>query len=300
MSNLGTCTLYIPTRGNSKWLPQFLHAYRKNHIEPLYVVDSDDADTISCLKALDARMVVFERSIAAVEFGKIRFGAEACKTDWVLRIDDDEFPSAAFTQWIKSGAHQRTDTAWYSSVREVQATAQGFAFAIWLPRVSTHTHYNVLNPMLRLFNRRKVQFTEAFHSAGFTLPGTAPFLPGQYFIIHCNNVVRSMAERVKKLRHYADIDTAKTWRYAHESLPELFGPDDVALSSDGLEEFHHLLVGLRGGENEIVTLAPQEVVALKQGMFEMSIKSLSNAMETIEIQRSAMAKLQARLTANKI
>ncbi len=84
----------IPTRNSERWILSFLKAYRDLDVEPLYIVDgrSDDA-TEALLRSANARVVTFEPMGDYVEAGMIEFGSSLAQTDWVLRMDGEEFPS---------------------------------------------------------------------------------------------------------------------------------------------------------------------------------------------------------------
>jgi Glycosyl transferase family 2 len=93
----------IPTRDSARWIGIFLDAYRKVGIEPFYVLDTRSADsTLDILWRKQADLIPFAPSADFAEAGMLEFGARHAGVDWLLRVDDDEFPSRALLRWISS------------------------------------------------------------------------------------------------------------------------------------------------------------------------------------------------------
>ena len=93
----------IPTRDSARWIGIFLDAYRKVGIELFYVLDTRSADsTLDILRRKQADLIPFAPSADFAEAGMLEFGARHAGVDWLLRVDDDEFPSRALLRWISS------------------------------------------------------------------------------------------------------------------------------------------------------------------------------------------------------
>ena len=91
----------VCTRDSAPWIGQFLTAYRALGIEPLYIHDARSVDaTRTVLQRAGAEVIDFDPAGDYVEAGMIKFGAMRAKSEWVFRIDDDEFPSLALLRWL--------------------------------------------------------------------------------------------------------------------------------------------------------------------------------------------------------
>ncbi len=122
-------------------------------------------------------------------------------------------------------------------------------------------HY--LGPHHRLFQPSMVSYSERLHSPGFTVPPPFEFAPQDAFFIHCNCLVRSVGQRLAKLRRYEAISPLSSWRFADEYVPELFEPSTDA-ANDGLDEFTPLLATLQAStEEEEAVLKPGELCTIE-------------------------------------
>ncbi|OAI23428.1 hypothetical protein A1351_19705 [Methylosinus sp. R-45379] len=233
--------IFIPTRDSEKWIAGFLDAYREAGVEPLYVVDSRSADrTLSILREKGADVIEFLPSDDFAEAGMIEFGARSAGTRWVLRFDDDEFPSRSLLNWIGNKSNFAGCSAWSISCRELSCFEGELVYSQWPTRtdISDGVHFN---GMARLWEAAKVSYVEKIHSCGFEAPSKLGQAPDGVFFAHFNNVLRSLPERLAKIRRYAERDRSLAWRFADECLPELTDPELHAFTSEGIEEFREFV-----------------------------------------------------------
>jgi len=92
--------IVIATKDSAGWFGEILQAYRKLAIRPLVLLDSASEDGTKAL--LEREHIEYARVVP--EFPRIeaivRLIPEHTDARWVLRLDDDEFPSYALIDWI--------------------------------------------------------------------------------------------------------------------------------------------------------------------------------------------------------
>src|SRR5262245_24176230 len=93
--------LVVPTRNSGRWLGYFIAGYRSVGLNPLFLLDrrsNDDSKEILSREGADVAEVspVADRAEALIGLIPGLCGGSR----WVLRLDDDEFPSAAMLRWI--------------------------------------------------------------------------------------------------------------------------------------------------------------------------------------------------------
>ena len=86
--------IMIPTRDSARWIAAMLHRYRALGEEPLFICDTRSVDdTRRLLDELGAEVHECTPSADFAEAGMIEFGSRASGASWILRLDDDEFPT---------------------------------------------------------------------------------------------------------------------------------------------------------------------------------------------------------------
>ncbi|MCB1546223.1 MAG: glycosyltransferase family 2 protein [Rhodoblastus sp.] len=234
--------LFIPTRDSAAHIALFLAAYRDLGIEPLYIVDARSVDgTADILAAQGARAVTCVPFGDFAESGMIQRGAEAAATDWVWRLDDDEFPSRALVEWV-ARAEPRTPVLGVSR-REIHSVGGRRAYSRWPTRLNGYDQ-QAINYQYRIFRRDRVRYVHEVHTAGIEVPPDAAVLSGALFTIHANCVIRGVARRLAKVRSYAGANEELSWAVADESLPEYLDRKLHRYRDDGLDEFSGLLSAL--------------------------------------------------------
>jgi MoaA/NifB/PqqE/SkfB family radical SAM enzyme len=234
--------LIIPTRDSEPYIGVFLKAYRKFGIEPLYIVDSRSTDdTRDVLLAMGARVLSYTPTADFAEAGMIEFGARAACADWVWRLDDDEFPSRALVEWVKS-AEINTDVVG-ASRREVHYFQEKYVYSRWPTRLKEDR--SAVNYQYRIFRRDAVRYVHRVHTPGFELPSQPFEIPGDLFTIHLNCILHNVDFRLSKVRAYAQHNEALSWSVIDESLPEYLDRGLQNYCKHGLEEFSQLFASLK-------------------------------------------------------
>jgi hypothetical protein len=235
----------IPTRDSARWIGTFLNSYRILGIEPIYIVDTRSEDaTLDILRDMSADLIPFTPAGDFVEAGMIEFGSRQAGAEWILRLDDDEFPSAALLRWVSSIGVKSLNQAWNISRREL-FHHDGDIFYSRSPGCFRHPQApGYLGPQGRLHHVERVKYINRFHTVGFESPRFFPLAPENAFFVHCSCLLRTPVERWEKIRKYEEIEPLSTLRLADEYLPELYDLAYHDAKRDGLEEFAELFDAL--------------------------------------------------------
>ena len=235
----------IPTRDSAPRIGVFLAEYRRLGVEPLYIVNSRSKDeTLALLEAGGAETAVITPRGDFVEAGIIEAACALSKSEWVLRMDDDEFPSAALLDWIESVGVNSIRAAWNVSRRDLFLQNGQLFYSRRRTAYNSSELPSYLAGHMRLHRTAGLQFSERVHTAGLANQGPIGFAPKSCFFIHCADLLLSRAQRLNKIRKYETIEAGSAWRFADEYLPELFDAAHLRPALDGLEELKGLLESL--------------------------------------------------------
>jgi len=250
----------ICTRDSDRWIEPFLNAYRGLGLEPLYICDSRSQDcTRAVLESMSAEAIEFHPYGDYAEAGMIEFAARQAGTHWVLRLDDDEFPSKALVHWLSTEGVRSPMQALNCSRRDVFRRRGRYVYSRHANRYSKIETPDYLAPHIRFFKPDRVKYNNLLHSPGFARPVIEGLAPEQAFFVHCNCLVHSPNERLDKLRRYEQIQPNSAWKYADEYLPEIFDSLSLREADDGLAEFERLFASLpTQAENAQVDLSSEE------------------------------------------
>lgn len=261
----------VPTRDNSRWLLPFLLAYRRLGVKPFYIVDARTEDrTLTLLKDHNADFVVYPGDPTnIVEGGILRFAArrmpEGCS--WTLRLDDDEFPSQELISWLHSD-EKESSTRWVVSRRDLLNAKLGYGYnrhwAMYHDVSNPDYHYG----HIRIYKHDSVDFIETIHTAGIKLD-ECRYVPETAYFVHLDAILRSLSERIEKLRAYERDHPGSSWRFGNNYLPELCPPEHVNAALLGTDQFDELLKTIPQALQETrVELAVSELQTLRLGGFD--------------------------------
>lgn len=229
--------IVIPTRDGGEWLALFARAYERLNLRPLYLLDSRTKD--------NSRNILTEHRCDFIEVTPIYDrgedvlwrGAMEAGTEWLLRIDDDEFPSRELINWINHTGIHRPEPAFYLSCRQAwhggYSRLEGFYF--------NHSRPDFLLPQPRFFRPSQVTFTDALHTPGIIVPPDTGWAPSTAFFLHTDWLVRSKDARLAKLARYEDQRPGGGRDFRHFSLPEEQDIDRLRITSFETDEFIQLL-----------------------------------------------------------
>ena len=226
--------IVIPTRDSSRYIGTFLAHYRKNGIEPLYIVDGRSADTTEdILKNCGAE---FYKTHPSDSFGVTELLQEAClrsASKWVIRMDDDEFPSAGMMEYIENTSKTSTNQT-YAFSREWVILRDGRPT---LYRVSRLTFGEIYDPQHRMFLNEHLEFDHQIHTVGIVLDRPQVYAPNNCFMIHYDSMIKSKEEQLAKVRRYELIEQGSAFRFCDLYLPHLYKDSNFIFHDVGFEEF---------------------------------------------------------------
>jgi len=192
-------TIAIPTINSSGWIGAVYRYYKALDVEPIFFVDARSEDTtLSRLRWLGARTVTLENNQLNAEpmIRKIRGHIE---TSWVLRVDDDECPSAALLEWTAraiNNGYLAHDMAAFPRrwLRFNSWNVIGYASSLSWDSTGEDRQF-------RLYRKEKVKYCPDIHTPGFQIE-RADQAPSNCVLYHFHWILRSKAEREEKMRRY--------------------------------------------------------------------------------------------------
>lgn len=191
--------IVVPVCNAARWLSVICDAYDDLGLSPLYVVDARSSDeSIEILLERNARIMLARGEHPRVE-SLMTNVVKQLDCEWVLRFDDDELPSRALIDWVRSNL-QNTKAHivgfWRLWVYYAQATDEWMTTNMRVPYGEWGK-----DRQYRLFRRDAVEFTDGIHTPGFILDGEI-IAPEQAVMYHFDWLVRDYDDRKLKLDRY--------------------------------------------------------------------------------------------------
>jgi len=229
----------VPTRESARWIGSMLDAYRTLGIEPLFLYDARSTDnTFALLRAMKADCISLEPEFDRVE-SMLSAVRDVVDQEWVVRFDDDELPSAALIEWLDTSLRHIKEDAIALSCRNAQFVEERLCFARLEDFYFHPVDLTYLCPAWRAFRPRKVEFTDAVHTPGFRISQFAT-APSSAFFVHFDWTLRTVEQRLEKVRRYERQSPGGGWPLAQFYLPELHVQEDLRWTPFETAEFDHL------------------------------------------------------------
>ena len=273
--------IFIPTRDSANWLPLIVQFYKARHLSPLFIVDTRTVDgTRDIIRSAGLDFLEFSPRGDFPEAGMIEFGAQNCSTDWVLRLDDDELPSARLIAWAQEIAATSRNQCWFIPRKELFLD-QGRVFYSRSPgKYPIVARPEQLHPMARLFHRRRVRYLEEVHTTGFEELKLYNFAPPESCIVHLNCLVHKTETRLNKIIFYHGVKPGQSWQLADEYLPELFSLNHHNPADDGLEEFASVF-------SQLAARQPKEMARLSEADRDVALREVLRRANELAAKRLA-------------
>lgn len=279
----GHVRIVIPTRNSARWIGAFYAAYRKSGYEPLYVFDTrSNDDTAGVLRRAGAEVLEFTPQGDFVESGIAQYALEMAGTPWVMRLDDDEFPSVQFFKWLSS-EFRSTSPAVLISRRELFFHHGEIAYSRATGRLGQPDRPDFVHAQPRLCRPALLEANYEVHTAGFHEPAFYDYAPPDAFFAHFSCLLRTPDERLEKIRTYERIKPGSSWYLLDEYLPELFDAAHHNPGRDDLTQFEPLLETLPLAE-------PSSDVALSEQELAFAVSQMHEFARRIEASREAYAR----------
>lgn len=283
----------IVTRDSAGWIGTIADAYRRLGLRPLYLVHDKtrDATTEILVKAgEDVRPITLARDYVEAAISQF---PNLVEEDWVLRMDDDEFPSRRMIDFTQKAINRTKEQAIVFPRREALPHVAPLAY----PRMEIL--YNaplipfLIDPQARAFRHREVAFSAEIHTPGF-VPASVRVAPENAYMVHFNTTVRSFAQRLAKLARYEkESPGAGILPAACTSLPEILTPEELRARPFETREFDELARRLRFiPQDEAAETADSEVQARILAHFKQARVASSEELK-LDVLRDRIAALPA-------
>lgn len=241
-SNLIKVSIIIPTRDSAGHIAQILTWYRKHRFEPTFVLDGRSKDnTEQLLINMQARYTLFTPEFNFSEDGMLEAGCNACDTDWIFRIDDDELPSKNMIEWLKGQNFDAKQDCWGITRKDITRIKNDYYYSRWPTRLCIREDCVTFNTQYRLFRKKSVTFVKKLHTPGYEIPKNVRFAPPECYFIHFNNIIRDSSARFSKVLYYSKFDPYNAWSLVDECLPEITNIDNHRFANEGLDQFREVL-----------------------------------------------------------
>jgi glycosyltransferase involved in cell wall biosynthesis len=263
--------LIIPTRGCSKWLPYFLKAYRSWGLKPTYAVDNGcEPETLRLLKESNVNMIFIDADHIPNGESIMPYLSKSIPEDYVLRLDDDEFLARELIEWVNSIPDSKYAfvTSWWIPRYEV-ALLDGALWSChpkWMrTKVGDSLYENLQGG--RFYRHKDVTYDKVGPHHGNFTSHYVSHAPSKALIIHLDCLVRTMEERLNKIRSTEKRFKDAGWPFANHMLPEMAprellglkdfdNPDLAPLINELLEKVYR--------PTEKLTLGVDELIAIQQ------------------------------------
>ena len=191
--------IVIGTRDSAGWIEVLLAEYHRLAIEPLVLLDGSSQDAtekILCRRGIRYQKVFpqFPRIEAIIQ--EIPRHTDA---RWVLRLDDDEFPSLRLVSWLKQNlANTATPVIgvprrWLRLGNSEHCEYSSHPLLRWLD--------DRMDIQWRLFQPDQVDYLTDIHSAGFRVE-SYDLVPEEAYLVHFDWILRSYEQRLSKIKKY--------------------------------------------------------------------------------------------------
>jgi hypothetical protein len=190
-------TTIIVTKDSAPHIGIVLEHYKRLGIMPRVFVDSKTKDnTFAICNSAGVRTEIVENRVGRVE-AVIEKVAHRCDTDWILRFDDDELPSRQMLETaqalVRNPQHAQYAFKLLHGILNARNSMDALRFYETPPN-GPHFQW-------RLFDRRATHFTDTIHTPGFFVTDGVHCADSDLFV-HIQWIVRSYAERKKKIEYY--------------------------------------------------------------------------------------------------
>ncbi|MCW2284825.1 glycosyltransferase involved in cell wall biosynthesis [Rhodoblastus acidophilus] len=211
-------SIVIPTMNSQSYISIIADYYEGLGLNPYWFVDQKSADrTFDVLAARSQRVVAMHNDTAIIE-AMVEKMSRAAPTDWVLRIDDDELPTAQLFAFARAVMQDGRFDALGFVRHQCGVTADGSLMAHSGHDPNVHRQY-------RLYRKDRVAYRSDVHTPGFHFDGlSVAHVGAEHCLIHLDWAIRSYAERKRKVMNYnqARENAGDAWKAYY--LPE----DDAA------------------------------------------------------------------------
>ena len=187
-------SVVIPTRDSARHVGIVLAHYRRAGWPVQVFVDAASSDgTLGACRRAGFRAELIDNPAGRTEAMVAGMSARA-RTDWVLRMDDDELPTDAMIRAVNRCVAGDEQAKHAFRLRHCTLAAGGGLAAVRFYEDPPHDQ-------LRLYNRRHARFDATLHSPGIDIANKVVAEPDAFFV-HLQWIVKTYAERADKIARY--------------------------------------------------------------------------------------------------
>lgn len=215
-------SIVVPTFNAEASIDITLTYYQQLGVPVSVFVDSKSADrTEEIARRLASDVSVIDNDASIVE-GMIQKLSTRSNATWVLRIDDDEFPTKAMLAYV-------ADVIKDESVHAVGFVRKQCAVSQQQNLKASTVHLETDHRQWRLYRPACMTWTDSLHTAGFVpVADHSQAAPPHAFLVHLDWSLHDRASRAAKVQRYDTHTQGKgsMWRsfYLYEDDPS-HGPD---------------------------------------------------------------------------
>ena len=211
-------TVVIPTINSMHWLGHLIDHYRGLDVSVVFAVDARTSD--------ETRKVLAKKKSAYFEVRGEHPRVESLmqnivsklKSQWILRLDDDEVPSPALLKFVDKAIEGSTEFTW--GFPRVYLRYERALDEVQYSRFLPIGPIGGADRQWRLFSKSGVKLADALHTPGF-IANCKREAPGDAVMFHFDWVLRSLGERITKVRSYEAQDRTPARALAHLCLYEM-------------------------------------------------------------------------------
>jgi hypothetical protein len=232
----------IITKNSARWFGVILDHYRLLGVEPFIILDDTSQDQTEFLlrqKGIDyAKAHADAPRVEAL----VKSVPLLVRSDWVIRLDDDELPAGWLCAWAALQA-RRTDVIVFGFERRwIRLRADGQLDYSNHPLIVSPE--GVLDAQWRMFRPDVVQFRSDIHTPGFYVPKGSLIAPRRAYIAHFSWLTRSAQERRQQIEDYDSQQPLAGTRFGAIKVWEDIDEQEHRFAPIGGQEFNETAVEL--------------------------------------------------------
>lgn len=239
-------SVVIPTVNSSQYIDIILSYYQDHGIPvTVFVDDRSEDDTLAIARRYASEATSLPNPGGFVAEGLVEHMSRACRTPWVLRVDDDELPSEAMLEWVQQAIRSYDVDVWGFPRHQCAVSGKGKLLGAGTISPLDHRQW-------RLYQPARVTYSHGLHLPGFDWKGEARSAPVDACLAHLDWALHSYGERRRKVERYDAHSPGEgtRWRsyylYEEQEAAQAFCdlplPEFEKVSLQLAERFPHLCV----------------------------------------------------------
>lgn len=217
--------LVIPTRGCSSWILPFIKKYEEMGLRPTYIIDSGcEHETLQILKKIGAEYIYIDKTDIKNGESLMPYLSKHIKEEYILRLDDDEFPSRQLINWISNipnSDYSIVDSWWLprDEVAYLNGTLVTYHPNHLRVKVGDKKYENLHGG--RFYRHKEVKYDHVGPHHGNFISEYVSHAPHKAKIYHLDYLLRTPQQRLEKIRAVENKFKGSGWIFANLVIPEI-------------------------------------------------------------------------------